>query len=107
MWLVLRNGRPVARAGWWSRSGTRPEVLETLDIDDTCDDPLRIDTGARLLSTALAVRRDGDPVGMVVPARSPNGYVIACLGVTQGQRGQGLRAAGYDNCTRRIDMCWD
>ncbi|GAA3257905.1 hypothetical protein [Nonomuraea helvata] len=54
MWMALRDGRPVARVGWWSRSGTRPEVLETLDIDDTCDDPLRIDVGECLLRTALA-----------------------------------------------------
>ncbi|WP_431916469.1 GNAT family N-acetyltransferase [Nonomuraea jabiensis] len=253
-------GWPCGTAGWWSRSGTRPEVLETLDIDDTCDDPLRIDIGERLLRTALAelfpagtrppqyvlqpvpadwrddsetgrrirdrievvrrtggkvfverlryrwtadtplpaprgrlafrpvrddeeaivlltgilsgtldahsqagvdrssiedyarvqyhdellsypsprewwrvgVRRDGEPVGMDVPAQSPNGFVIAYLGVTHGHRGQGFvndllgegtrllaaqgadwpmaqafERAGYDNFARRIDMCWD
>ncbi|MEW1836558.1 GNAT family N-acetyltransferase [Nonomuraea angiospora] len=54
MWMALRDGRPVARAGWWSRGGARPEVLETLDLDDTCDDPLRLDIGEQLLRTALA-----------------------------------------------------
>ncbi|QWA26066.1 GNAT family N-acetyltransferase [Streptomyces sp. JCM17656] len=53
MWVALRDGRPVARVGWWSRSGIRPEVLETLDIDDAHGDPLRMDIGARLLRTAL------------------------------------------------------
>ncbi|WP_328427342.1 GNAT family N-acetyltransferase [Streptomyces sp. NBC_00443] len=53
MWLALRDGRPVARVGWWSRSGIRPEVMETLDIDDAHGDPLRTDIGAHLLRTAL------------------------------------------------------
>ncbi|MFG1665138.1 GNAT family N-acetyltransferase [Streptomyces sp. Y7] len=53
MWVALRESTPVARVGWWSRSGSRPEVLETLDIDDTCEDISRIDVGARLLRTAL------------------------------------------------------
>ncbi|OWA12644.1 hypothetical protein B9W64_20340 [Streptomyces sp. CS159] len=53
MWLALRDGRPVARVGWWSRGGDRPDVMETLDVDDTDDDPRRTDTGARLLRAAL------------------------------------------------------
>ncbi|MFE4581379.1 hypothetical protein [Streptomyces chartreusis] len=53
MWVALRDGRPVARVGWWSRGGIRPEVLETLDIDDAHGDPHRTDIGARLLRTAL------------------------------------------------------
>ncbi|MFI7108097.1 GNAT family N-acetyltransferase [Nonomuraea sp. NPDC050227] len=230
MWMALRDGRPVARVGWWSRSGTEPEVMETLDIEDTCDDPIRIDVGEHLLRTALAelfpagtrppeyvlqpvpadwrdapetgrrirdrmevvrrtggrvfverlryrwtsdtplpaprgrltfrpirdeeeaiallsgilpgtldaysradiarssiqdyahvqyhdellsypsprewwrvgVQQNGEPVGMVVPAQSPNGFVIAYLGVAEGHRGQGFVNDLLDEGTRLL-----
>ncbi|MFF4189692.1 GNAT family N-acetyltransferase [Nonomuraea sp. NPDC001831] len=230
MWMALRDGRPVARVGWWSRSGTGPEVMETLDIEDACDDPIRIDIGEQLLRTALAelfsggarppeyvlqpvpadwrddprtgsrirdrmevvrrtggkvfverlryrwtsdtplpaprgrltfrpirneeeaivllssilpgtldaysradiarssiqdyarvqyhdellsypsprewwrvgIHRSGEPVGMVVPARSPNGFVIAYLGVAEGHRGQGFVNDLLDEGTRLL-----
>ncbi|WP_153260913.1 GNAT family N-acetyltransferase [Nonomuraea phyllanthi] len=63
MWVALRGGHPVARVGWWSRNGTKPEVLETLDIDDTSDDPDLIDIAARLLRTAMDA---------VLPADTPS-----------------------------------
>jgi RimJ/RimL family protein N-acetyltransferase len=54
LWVALRDGQVVARVGWWSRTGARPEVLETLDIDDSCDDPVRIHVGEQLLRAAMA-----------------------------------------------------
>jgi RimJ/RimL family protein N-acetyltransferase len=38
----------------------------------------------------IGVRPDGVPIGLVVPAQSPNGFVIAYLGVIDGHRGQGF-----------------
>lgn len=38
----------------------------------------------------IEVRPDGVPIGLVVPAQSPNGFVIAYLGVIDGHRGQGF-----------------
>ncbi|WP_328419137.1 GNAT family N-acetyltransferase [Streptomyces sp. NBC_00443] len=38
----------------------------------------------------IGVRSAGEPVGMVVPAQSPNGFVIAYLGVVEGHRGHGF-----------------
>lgn len=65
LWVALRDGRPVARVGWWSRDGSRPEVLETLDLDD--DTPDRIDTAAQLLRTAMAA---------VLPANTPRPHYV-------------------------------
>jgi RimJ/RimL family protein N-acetyltransferase len=48
LWLALRGGRVVARAGWWSRVGDRhPRLMDIFDIDGDTD------VGVRLLETAL------------------------------------------------------
>ena len=66
MWLALRGGRPVARAAWWTRaSGDEPFVLDVLDVDDALPRPARVDTGVRLLRTAMAATLGGS---------SPPGY---------------------------------
>ena len=50
LWLALRGGRVVARAGWWSQAGDQhPLLMDIFDIDGD------IDYGVRLLKTALAV----------------------------------------------------
>jgi len=52
MWLALRQGRPVARAGWWGHpDDAEPAVLDILDIGDDGD---AIEVGATMLRTALA-----------------------------------------------------
>ena len=49
LWLALRAGRVVARAGWWSRAGEQdPLLMDIFDIDGDTDD------GVRLLTTALS-----------------------------------------------------
>jgi len=51
LWVALRHGRVVARAGWWGESGEdAPAVLDVLDI---AGDPDRIEVGAALLTAAL------------------------------------------------------
>jgi RimJ/RimL family protein N-acetyltransferase len=48
LWVALRGGRVVARAGWWSRSGDqRARFMDIFDIDGDAED------GVRLLKTAL------------------------------------------------------
>lgn len=55
MWVALRGDRLLARAAWWSRPGSdAPLILDVLDIDDSTSDPDRVDTGVRLLHTAMA-----------------------------------------------------
>ncbi|MFH9244073.1 GNAT family N-acetyltransferase [Streptomyces lydicus] len=55
MWVALRGDRLLARAAWWSRPGSdAPLILDVLDIDDSASDPDRVDTGVRLLHTAMA-----------------------------------------------------
>ena len=50
LWLALRDGRPVARAGWWSRPGDEhPLVMDFLDLADG-----HAGDAARLLDAALA-----------------------------------------------------
>ncbi|WP_405682724.1 hypothetical protein [Streptomyces sp. NBC_00057] len=49
----------------------------------------------------IGVREDGEPVGLVVPARSPNGFVIAYIGVAEGHRGHGY----VDDCSRKEPAC--
>lgn len=64
MWLALRDGRPVARAAWWSRPADHaPAVMDVFDLAaGACPDD-----GERLLRTALAA---------IVPATSgPPEYV--------------------------------
>lgn len=63
MWIALRGDRLLARAAWWSRpGGDAPFLLDIVDIDDSIPDPGRVDTGVRLLHTALAA---------TVPSGSP------------------------------------
>jgi RimJ/RimL family protein N-acetyltransferase len=52
LWLALRDGRPVARAAWWGRDGSRPEYLDTFDVDAA--DPDRVEIAARMLRAAMA-----------------------------------------------------
>ncbi|MFH9865342.1 GNAT family N-acetyltransferase [Streptomyces lydicus] len=55
MWVALCGDRLLARAAWWSRPGSdAPLILDVLDIDDSASDPDRVDTGVRLLHTAMA-----------------------------------------------------
>ncbi|MBM7774928.1 RimJ/RimL family protein N-acetyltransferase [Actinokineospora baliensis] len=47
LWVALRGGRVVARAGWWSRPGDQhPLLMDFFDVEDDED-------GLRLLATAL------------------------------------------------------
>ncbi|MFF7755548.1 GNAT family N-acetyltransferase [Streptomyces sp. NPDC007971] len=56
MWVALRGDRLLARAAWWCRPGNdAPLILDVLDIDDSASAPDRVDTGVRLLHTAMAV----------------------------------------------------
>lgn len=62
MWVALRGDRLVARAAWWARSGTgTPRLLDVFDLDPGVPD--RVETGVRLLRTAMAavVPRDATP----------------------------------------------
>ena len=54
MWLALRGDRLVARLAWWARPGSAPLLLDVFDLDDAAPGPGRVETGARLLRTALA-----------------------------------------------------
>ncbi|WP_225077298.1 GNAT family N-acetyltransferase [Streptomyces sp. CoT10] len=55
MWVAVHGDRLLARAAWWSRSGgDAPLILDVLDIDDSIPGPDRVDTGVRLLRTAMA-----------------------------------------------------
>ncbi|MFJ2716485.1 GNAT family N-acetyltransferase [Streptomyces sp. NPDC087437] len=55
MWVAMHGDRLLARAAWWSRpGGVAPLILDVLDLDDGIPGPDRVDTGVRLLSTAMA-----------------------------------------------------
>ncbi|MDX5564390.1 GNAT family N-acetyltransferase [Streptomyces sp. ID05-04B] len=55
MWVALRGDRLLARAAWWCRPGSdAPLILDVLDIDDSASATDRVDTGVRLLHTAMA-----------------------------------------------------
>ncbi|WP_141367918.1 GNAT family N-acetyltransferase [Streptomyces sp. 6-11-2] len=55
MWVAMHGDRLLARAASWSRpGGDAPLILDVLDLDDGIPGPDRVDTGVRLLSTALA-----------------------------------------------------
>lgn len=55
MWVALRGDRLLARAAWWCRPDSdAPLILDVLDIDDATSAPDRLDTGVRLLHTAMA-----------------------------------------------------
>ncbi|WP_026422113.1 GNAT family N-acetyltransferase [Actinokineospora inagensis] len=60
LWVALRGGGLVARAGWWSRPGhAQPEVMDFLDFTD---DPGGVDDAVRLVEAALpTVVPDGTP----------------------------------------------
>ncbi|MFJ6843362.1 GNAT family N-acetyltransferase [Streptomyces griseoluteus] len=55
MWVALRGDRLLARAAWWSRTGSdTPLILDVFDIDDNAANSDHRDTGVRLLHTAMA-----------------------------------------------------
>ncbi|MFE2373184.1 GNAT family N-acetyltransferase [Streptomyces sp. NPDC059398] len=55
MWVALRGDRVLARAAWWAPApGAAPYTLDFFDLDDTLPEPERVDTGVRLLETAMA-----------------------------------------------------
>ncbi|MFI0715805.1 GNAT family N-acetyltransferase [Streptomyces inhibens] len=55
MWVALRGDRLLARAAWWCRPGRdAPLILDVLDIEDSASAPDRVETGVRLLHTAMA-----------------------------------------------------
>ncbi|WP_405943716.1 GNAT family N-acetyltransferase [Streptomyces sp. NBC_00932] len=55
MWVALRGDRVLARAAWWAlSSGGAPYTLDFFDLDDSLPAPERVETGVRLLETAMA-----------------------------------------------------
>lgn len=55
MWVALRGDRLLARLAWWGQAGdTTPFLLDIFDIDDSSGDHDRVETGVRLLRTAMA-----------------------------------------------------
>lgn len=55
MWVALRGDRLVARAAWWARPRhDEPWALDIFDLAGGPDAPDRVDTGVRLLKTAMA-----------------------------------------------------
>jgi hypothetical protein len=66
LWMALRDGHLVARAGWWARRGfSAPGALDILDIDDAAGDGV-LDAATALLTTAMAA---------VVPVGRPPDYI--------------------------------
>ncbi|GAA2996688.1 GNAT family N-acetyltransferase [Actinokineospora diospyrosa] len=69
LWVALRGGRVVARAGWWSRPGDRhPLLIDIFDVDGDAE------AGLRLLEAALPTVV---PAGTTPPAYSrhlPTGW---------------------------------
>ncbi|WP_155354706.1 GNAT family N-acetyltransferase [Acrocarpospora macrocephala] len=64
MWIALRGDRLVARLAWWARRKDDPPfMLDTFDLDDAEG----LDTGVRLLETAMAATL---PAGAVPPEYS-------------------------------------
>lgn len=63
LWMALRDGRVVARAGWWARQrGDGPMLLDVFDIDTDSGTVTNADIGAALLETAMAqLFPDGEP----------------------------------------------
>ncbi|WEH37347.1 GNAT family N-acetyltransferase [Streptomyces sp. AM 4-1-1] len=55
MWVALRGDRLLARVAWWGRAADdAPLILDVLDIEDGAPDSGQVDTGVRLLRTAMA-----------------------------------------------------
>ncbi len=58
LWVALRGGRPLARAAWWARGpqDRSPLLLDVFDLAENggAGSPDRVETGVRLLETALA-----------------------------------------------------
>lgn len=55
MWVALRGDRLLARLAWWGQAGdATPLLLDVFDIDDGSGERDRVDTGVRLLRTAMA-----------------------------------------------------
>ncbi|MEO3854199.1 GNAT family N-acetyltransferase [Acrocarpospora sp. B8E8] len=64
MWIALRGDRLVARLAWWARRKDDPPfMLDTFDLDEAEG----LDTGVRLLETAMAATL---PSGAVPPEYS-------------------------------------
>lgn len=62
LWVALRDGRVVARAGWWGN--VDEDTPSVLDVLDTAGDPDRVEVGVALLLAAL---REVVPVGASPP----------------------------------------
>ena len=55
MWMALQGDHLVARLAWWTaQAGSDPFLLDVFDIDDTGQEPARVDIGVGLLQTAMA-----------------------------------------------------
>jgi len=64
MWVAKRGDRVLARLAWWtSTEGGEPLVLDIFDLDDTLDDPERLDIGLGLVRIAMEA---------VIPPGTPN-----------------------------------
>jgi RimJ/RimL family protein N-acetyltransferase len=61
MWVAQRSGRLLARAAWWTTSGSdEPKLFDIFDVDDTLDAAEATQIGVRLVTTALdAIIPDG------------------------------------------------
>jgi RimJ/RimL family protein N-acetyltransferase len=67
LWLALRDGRVVARAGWWSRAGDEhPQWLDIFDIDGDTEDGVRLLTAA--LPTVVPAGETPPDYGRFLPA---------------------------------------
>ncbi|MFA3876649.1 hypothetical protein ABS735_23645 [Streptomyces sp. MMCC 100] len=84
MWLAPRDGRPVARVGRWSRSGSRPDV-----VSGSARTPNLLAEGTRLLTAQGAER------------------VTADTDLGNRPMARAFERAGYDDFAGRIDMRWD
>lgn len=66
MWVALLGDRLVARAAWWGvQDDGTPSYLDIFDLDDTLEESVRVDAGARLMRTAMGAVI---PTGATPPA---------------------------------------
>lgn len=66
LWVALRGGRLLARAGFWNRPGAaHPLLLDILDMDARLPEAERLDVGEQLLRAATAAVM---PAGAQPPA---------------------------------------
>ena len=55
MWMALQVDHLVARLAWWTaQAGSDPFLLDVFDIDDSSQEPTRVNVGVGLLRTAMA-----------------------------------------------------